>query len=186
MKQMPTGAFSSGPMTISRSRSERIFQPSACVQNRASPGRLCVSMTMWWSRTGMRTVCAARQIAPGQTRTLLPQMGRWRARFFCGLLLLGGAAGPGSVDVQHGFAADAAAEQGLDRLGGLAPGAFQLDLGIEAAVCGQGAQARQIAGPAGVRGELAGEVQRVDPRPESTVEALGPEGHGLDIIVEIG
>jgi hypothetical protein len=39
IKHMPTGAFSSVPMTISRSRSERIFQPSACVQNRASPGR---------------------------------------------------------------------------------------------------------------------------------------------------
>ena len=34
MKHMPTGAFSSVPMTISRSRSERTFQPSACVQNR--------------------------------------------------------------------------------------------------------------------------------------------------------
>jgi hypothetical protein len=66
--------------------------------------------------------------------------------------------------VQHGFAADAAVEQGVDSLGGLAPGAFQLDLGVEAAACGQGAQARQIAGTAGVRGELAGEVQRVDPR----------------------
>ena len=80
-----------------------------------------------------------------------------------GLLYPGGR--EGSVDVQHGFAADAAAEQGVDRLGGLAPGAFQLHLGVEAAACGQGAQARQIAGPAGVRGELAGEVQCVDPRP---------------------
>jgi hypothetical protein len=35
MKQMPTGAFSSVPMTISFSRSDRTFQPSACVQNRA-------------------------------------------------------------------------------------------------------------------------------------------------------
>jgi hypothetical protein len=63
------------------------------------------------------------------------------------------------------LAADAAAEQGVDRLGGLAPGAFQLDLGVETHTGGQGAQARQIAGPAGVRGELVGEVQRVDPRP---------------------
>jgi hypothetical protein len=46
MKQMPTGAFSSLPMTISRSRSDRIRQPSAWVQNRASPGRSCVSITM--------------------------------------------------------------------------------------------------------------------------------------------
>jgi ABC-type cobalamin/Fe3+-siderophores transport system ATPase subunit len=37
MKHMPTGAFSSGPMTISRSRSDRMFQPRARVQNRASP-----------------------------------------------------------------------------------------------------------------------------------------------------
>ena len=88
-----------------------------------------------------------------------------------------------SVDVQHGFAADAAVEQGVDRLGGLAPGAFQLDLGVEAAVCGQGAQARQVAGPAGVRCELTGEVQRVDPRPVSAVEALGPEGDSLGIIL---
>jgi hypothetical protein len=39
MKHMPTGAFSSVPMTISFSRSDRTFQPSACVQNRAMPGR---------------------------------------------------------------------------------------------------------------------------------------------------
>src|SRR5437016_6044237 len=96
-----------------------------------------------------------------------------RKPMYQGLLLPGGPTGPTSVDVQHGFAADAAVEQGADRLGGLAPGAFQLDLGVEAAVCGQGAQARQVAGPAGVRGEFAGEVQRVDPRPGSTVEALG-------------
>jgi hypothetical protein len=37
MKHMPAGAFSSVPMTILRSRSDRT-QPSACVQNRASPG----------------------------------------------------------------------------------------------------------------------------------------------------
>jgi len=48
-------------------------------------------------------------------------------------VLLGGPAGPTSVDVQHGLAADAAAEQGADRLGGLPPGAFQFDLGVEAA-----------------------------------------------------
>jgi hypothetical protein len=35
MKHMPTGAFSSVPMTISFSRSDRTFQPSAYVQNRA-------------------------------------------------------------------------------------------------------------------------------------------------------
>jgi hypothetical protein len=39
MKQMPRGAFSSVPITISASRSERTFQPSAWVQNRARPGR---------------------------------------------------------------------------------------------------------------------------------------------------
>src|SRR5690242_17079003 len=106
-------------------------------------------------------------------------MGRWRAKSFCGLLFPGGPAGTGSVDVQYGFAADAAAEQGVDRLGGLAPGAFQLDLGVEAAAGGQGAQARQVARPAGVRGELTGEVEGVDPRPVGAVEALGPEGDGL-------
>src|SRR5207249_1633601 len=37
--------------------------------------------------------------------------------------------------------------------------------------------------PAGVRGQLAGKVQHVDPRPESTVKALGPEGDGLGIIL---
>src|ERR1051325_11419741 len=52
MKHMPTGAFSSVPMTISFSRSDRIFQPRACVPNRARPGSPWVSTTMWWSRTG--------------------------------------------------------------------------------------------------------------------------------------
>jgi hypothetical protein len=37
MKHMPTGGFSSAPMTTSFSRSDRTFQPSARVQNR--PGR---------------------------------------------------------------------------------------------------------------------------------------------------
>src|SRR5580704_2352553 len=37
IKHMPTGAFSSVPMTISFSRSERTSQPSACVQN--APGQ---------------------------------------------------------------------------------------------------------------------------------------------------
>lgn len=37
MQQMPTGAFSSVPMTISCSRSDRIFQPSACVQTGPGP-----------------------------------------------------------------------------------------------------------------------------------------------------
>ena len=46
MKHMPTGAFSSVPMTISFSRSERTFKPSACVQKRAKPGRSLASMTM--------------------------------------------------------------------------------------------------------------------------------------------
>ena len=40
MKHMPTGAFSSVPMTISFSRSDRTFQPSACVQNRAKAGQI--------------------------------------------------------------------------------------------------------------------------------------------------
>jgi hypothetical protein len=39
MKHMPSGAFSSVPMTISFSRSDRTCQPSACVQNRTRPGR---------------------------------------------------------------------------------------------------------------------------------------------------
>ncbi len=39
MKHMPTVAFLSVPMTISRSRPDRTFHPRACAQNRASPGR---------------------------------------------------------------------------------------------------------------------------------------------------
>ena len=51
MKHMPAGAFSPVPMTISFSRLDRTFQPSACVQNRARPGRSRASATMWRSRT---------------------------------------------------------------------------------------------------------------------------------------
>jgi hypothetical protein len=86
-----------------------------------------------------RTVAAA---DPASLRASTHAVRRGGADAPGGLLLPGGPTGPGSVDVQHGFAADAAVEQGVDRLGGLAPGAFQLDLGVEAAVCGQGAQAR--------------------------------------------
>ena len=35
----PAGAFSPVPVTISFSRPDRTFQPGACVQNRARPGR---------------------------------------------------------------------------------------------------------------------------------------------------
>jgi hypothetical protein len=38
MKQMPASAFSAVPLTISRSRSESMFQPSGCGQDRAPPG----------------------------------------------------------------------------------------------------------------------------------------------------
>jgi hypothetical protein len=53
MKYMPADAFSSVPMTISRSRSDRIFQLSARVQNRA-----------------MLSVCAARQTGPREPSPL--------------------------------------------------------------------------------------------------------------------
>jgi hypothetical protein len=45
MKQMPTGAVASAPITTSRSRSERIRQPSTCAQNRAMTGKSRASMT---------------------------------------------------------------------------------------------------------------------------------------------
>jgi hypothetical protein len=40
MKHMLAGAFSSVPMTTSFSRSDRTFQPSACVQNRGQAGQI--------------------------------------------------------------------------------------------------------------------------------------------------
>jgi len=43
----PDGSVVAGPMTISRSRSDRTFQPSASVQNLASAGRSWASITMW-------------------------------------------------------------------------------------------------------------------------------------------
>jgi hypothetical protein len=45
-----------------------------------------------------------------------------------------GAARRWSVDVEHGLAADAAVQQGVERWGGFPPGAFELNLAVEAAV----------------------------------------------------
>src|SRR4029453_8424356 len=53
MKQMPTGAVALAPITTSCSRSERIRQPSTCVQNRAMAGRSWASMTTWCNETVM-------------------------------------------------------------------------------------------------------------------------------------
>jgi hypothetical protein len=61
-----------GPMTIARSRPERILQPSAWVQNRASPGRSACRGTHdvtpcgigmgnspgWWARLGFCRVAS--------------------------------------------------------------------------------------------------------------------------------
>ncbi len=46
MKQIPMGALSSVPMTISRSRSDRTLQSSTSVQNLANAGRSWASITM--------------------------------------------------------------------------------------------------------------------------------------------
>src|SRR5437762_9105142 len=151
-------ASRSGQARSSRSAGRAGNRPTWCVSTTVTPAWCSPARTRSLSIRAGRVRRGRRKLTsffgvPRPTYSeqcaLLLQMGRWRAKFFCGLLVLGGAAGAGSVDVQHGFAADAAAEQGVDRLGGLAPGAFQLDLGVEAAVCGQGAQARQVAGPAG-------------------------------------
>jgi len=68
MKHMPTGAFSSVPMTISRSRSETTFQPGACVQNRASPGsrerqRRCDGVGQAWCQYALARRTASREPA---------------------------------------------------------------------------------------------------------------------------
>ena len=45
-----------------------------------------------------------------------------------------GAARRWSVDMEHGLAADAAVQQGVERWGGFPAGAFELNLAVEAAV----------------------------------------------------
>src|SRR5262249_2788268 len=83
---------------------------------------------------------------------------------------------PASVHVQDRLAADAPVEQGVDRRPGLAPRAGGLDLAVQPALNDQPAQAGQIRGAAGVRGQLVGQVQRVDPRTDRPVEPAGQEG----------
>ena len=89
-----------------------------------------------------------------------------------------------SVDVEHGLAADAALEEGVERSGGLPPRGFELDLAVQSPVGHQRAEAGEVAGAAGVGGELVGQVQRVDPRSLSPVEARRMEGDGL--VVALG
>src|SRR6266568_8755393 len=81
--------------------------------------------------------------------------------------------------MEDGLAADAAAEQGIDRVAGLAPRALELDLAVQPPVGYQPAQAGKVARRAAVRGELVGKVQRVDPRAGRPVEPAGPEGDHL-------
>ena len=63
-----------------------------------------------------------------------------------------------SVDVEHGLAADAAVQEGVERRGGLAPRALEFDLAVQSSVGGQCAQAYEVARPGGVRGKLVQEV----------------------------
>src|SRR5829696_29294 len=99
----------------------------------------------------------------------------------CGCPLSGSAM---SVDVEHGLAADAALQEGGERSGSLAPRDFELDLAVQSPVGHERAEASEVAGPAGVGGELVREVQRVDPRPLRPLEPRRLEGDGL--VVALG
>src|SRR5215213_11084386 len=85
----------------------------------------------------------------------------------------------GSVEVEHGLTADPTLQQGVKHSGRLAPRGFELDLAIQSPAGHQRAEAVQVAGCAGVGGELIGEVQRVDPRSPRAVEPRRMEGDGL-------
>jgi hypothetical protein len=64
----------------------------------------------------------------------------------------------GSVDVQNGLTADAALQESVKRARRLAPRGFELDLAVESPAGHQRAEAGEVAGSAGVGGELVGEV----------------------------
>ena len=72
MKHMPTGAFSSAPMTTSFSRSDRTFQPSARVQNRPGQDRAQHlphdSSLPHRRRLGSDPVCPSGGLYPGKGR----------------------------------------------------------------------------------------------------------------------
>lgn len=67
--------------------------------------------------------------------------------------------------MEHGLAADAALQEGVERPGRLAPWGFELDLAVQPPLGHQRAEAGEVAGASGPAGELVEEVQRVDPRP---------------------
>ena len=86
--------------------------------------------------------------------------------------------------MEHGLAADAALQEGVERAGSFAPRGFKLDLAIQSPVGHQRAEAAEVAGCAGVGSELVREVQRVDPRPLRPVEPRRTEGDGF--VVALG
>jgi hypothetical protein len=88
-----------------------------------------------------------------------------------------------SVDVEHGLAADAAFQEGVERWGGVAPGGFELDLAVEPARGHERAEAGEVAGAAGVARELVEEVQRVDPCHLRPVEPRRMERDGFVVIL---
>ena len=86
--------------------------------------------------------------------------------------------------MEHGLAADAALQEGVERPGRLAPRGFELDLAVQSPLGHERAEAGEVAGAAGVAGELVEEVQRVDPRPLRPVEPRRLEGD--DLVVTLG
>ncbi len=90
----------------------------------------------------------------------------------------------GSVDEEHGLAADAPLQKGVERSGRLAPRAFELDLAVQPPLSHQRAEASEISSSAAVETQVLEQVQRVDHRALRAVEARRVEGDGF--VVALG
>jgi len=80
--------------------------------------------------------------------------------------------------VEHGLAADAPAQEGVERSGRLAPRVFELDLAVRPALGDERVEASEVASSAAVECQVLEEVQRVDRRALRSVETRRVEGDG--------
>src|SRR5512132_1127706 len=80
------------------------------------------------------------------------------------------ATGARSVDVEDGLAGDAAIEEGVDGVGGLAPARLEVDVRVEAPGGHQGGQPVEHPGRATALGQLGEDQQAVDARPRGSAE----------------
>ena len=107
-----------------------------CPVIRSGDGQRAGTARLGREPTTYRLICVHDSVAAYShlTRRRLGRRQTWAVSDRMRIRCVTGAARRWSVDVEYGLAADAAVQQGVERWGGFAPGAFELNLAVEAAV----------------------------------------------------